>query len=145
MTQKKPNFALILSCLAQFWVPKFWSYHCIQFQEKIMIQTQENGKKLHFGLNSARPLGHKFGCCQFFFSKIWLRRSLDYHVRLSFWTISEKTDDQILRAFRDRRMDITDRHTDRRLLIGSTKCQFTLKEQCFLNLSIFISWYTKNK
>ena len=25
------------------------SYHCIQFQRKPMIQTQENGKKLHFG------------------------------------------------------------------------------------------------
>ena len=25
------------------------SYHCIQFQRKPMIETQENGKELHFG------------------------------------------------------------------------------------------------
>ena len=32
------------------------SYHCIQFQEKGIIQTQENGKKPHF-----RPIGPKLG------------------------------------------------------------------------------------
>ena len=25
------------------------SYHCIQFQGKLLIQTQENGEKPHFG------------------------------------------------------------------------------------------------
>ena len=25
------------------------SYHCMHFQEKLMIQTQENGQKTHFG------------------------------------------------------------------------------------------------
>ena len=27
------------------------SYHCMQFEEKPMIQTQENDKKPHFGPN----------------------------------------------------------------------------------------------
>ena len=44
-------------------------YHRIQFQGILMIQTQENGKKPHFGpdLGSLDPnLGHHF-----FSSKIW--------------------------------------------------------------------------
>ena len=32
------------------------SYHCIQFQRKPMIETQENGKELHFGTDLG-PLG----------------------------------------------------------------------------------------
>ena len=42
------------------------SYHCIQFEGKRMIQTQENGKKPHFGLDLG-PLG-KNSDHQFFFS-----------------------------------------------------------------------------
>ena len=49
------------------------------FQGKLMIQTQENGVKSHFGL-----LDPKSG--RIFFSKIWLRQSLNimvtyYHVQ----------------------------------------------------------------
>ena len=44
----------------------------IQFQGKLMIQTQENGKKPYFGSN----FGPKFKF-QIFFSKIWLNQSLD--------------------------------------------------------------------
>ena len=57
------------------------SCHCIQFQGKLMIliQTQENDEKSHFG-----P-GPKFGSQKkknfFFSSKIWLRQSLDTMVR----------------------------------------------------------------
>ena len=40
-----------------------------------MIQTQENGEKPHFTPGSG-PLCPNSGC-QFFFSKIWLRHSLD--------------------------------------------------------------------
>ena len=51
-----------LASLAQIWVPKFFCmnlplldvvirYHHIQFQGKLKIQTQENGEKLHFGLD----------------------------------------------------------------------------------------------
>ena len=46
----------ILACLAQIWVQKFFlmlyivvSYHCMQFQGKLMKQTWENGKKPSFG------------------------------------------------------------------------------------------------
>ena len=101
-----------------------------------MIQNQENDEKLHFGLNSG-PLDPN-SSCHFFFSKIWLRLSLDYHGHLSSYTISEKTNDPVLRKFQDRRTDVrTDRQTA--ASIGSIKCQFTLKEQCFLDLSISIS------
>ena len=54
------------------------SYHGIEFQEKLMSLTWENGKKSTFepdfgafGPNS----GH-----QFFFSKIWLRQLLNIMV-----------------------------------------------------------------
>ena len=49
------------------------SCHCIQFQGKLMIliQTQENDEKSHFG---PEP---KFGSQK----KIWLRQSLDTMVR----------------------------------------------------------------
>ena len=50
----------------------------MQFQGKLKIQTQENGKKPHFGPTLA-PLGLNLGS-QFFFAKIWLRQSLDIMV-----------------------------------------------------------------
>ena len=58
------------------------SYHCMQFQGKIIMQTQENGKKPHFGPNLG-PLGQIWA--DNFFSRIWLHQSLDitvgyYHV-----------------------------------------------------------------
>ena len=37
------------------------SYHHIQFQGQLMIETQENGEKLHFG-----HVGPKFGPPKFF-------------------------------------------------------------------------------
>ena len=37
------------------------SYHCIQLQGKLMIQTQENGTKTHFG-HDLGPLGPNLGC-----------------------------------------------------------------------------------
>ena len=43
------------------------SYNCMQFQEKLMIQTQENGKKTHFGPNLG-PLGRNLDR-HFFFEK----------------------------------------------------------------------------
>ena len=56
------------------------SYHCMQFQGKPIIQTQEDGEKLYFG-----PVGRKFGAAIFFvfflffvFSKIWLRHSISW-------------------------------------------------------------------
>ena len=43
------------------------SYHRIQFQGKLIIQTQENGKKPHF-VPDFSPLSPNTGC-QFFFHK----------------------------------------------------------------------------
>ena len=51
------------------------SYHCIQFQGKQMIQTQENGEKPYFGPDLGL-LGQNSGRHFFFLSKIWLRQSL---------------------------------------------------------------------
>ena len=52
----------------------FASYHCMQFQWKIMIQTQENGEKTHFGPN----------LMLLFFSKIWLCQSQDVIIMVSY-------------------------------------------------------------
>ena len=55
----------------------------MQFQGKLMVQTQENGVKSHFGFNLGLldPKSDRI-----FFSKIWLRQSLNtmvsyYHVQ----------------------------------------------------------------
>ena len=56
------------------------SYHCMQFQQQLMIQTQENGGKLHFEPDLG-PLGLvKFALRIYFFLEIWLRQSLDIMV-----------------------------------------------------------------
>ena len=75
--------------LAQVWTQKIFvgfmstrckivaSYHCIQFQGNLMIQTQENGKKPHFGpdLNSLGPnLGQHFFF--FFLQKVQYQKKL---------------------------------------------------------------------
>ena len=52
------------------------SYHRMQFQEQLKIQTQENGEKPQFGAD-IDPLGPGR---QNFFSKTWLRQSLDIMV-----------------------------------------------------------------
>ena len=62
------------------------SYHFMQFHGKLMIQTQENGEKPHFGPN------------------LGLQILLD-HDQLSSCTISEKTNGPILRKFSDGRTD----------------------------------------
>ena len=74
----------------------------MQFQGKLLIQTQENGKKPHgpdlglLDLNSGR---------QFFFSKIWLCQSLDIMVSYNHEQYHKKTNDTILRKFSNRRTD----------------------------------------
>ena len=56
------------------------SYHCIQFQGKLMAKTQENGKKSHIGPDLG-PLSSNSHCNFFlFFSKIWLSHTLDIMV-----------------------------------------------------------------
>ena len=63
------------------------SYYCMQYQRKLMIQTQENSKKPHLGpdLGPLCPnLGHNF----FFLN---LTSSVTrYHGMLSSYTISEE-------------------------------------------------------
>ena len=79
------------------------SYTCMQFQGKRMIQTQENGKKPHFGPDLGL-LGPNSGR-QFFFLKNLLLLVTRYLAQLSSCTISEKTNYQVLRIFSDRRTD----------------------------------------
>ena len=74
------------------------SYRSIQFQEKIMIQTQENGKKPHFGLDLG-SLNLNLSL-QFFFKNKPLSVSR-YYGQLSSCAISEKIYDAILRKFSD--------------------------------------------
>ena len=94
------------------------SYHCIQFQGKLMIQTQENGKKPFFGLALQAQWAHirymqfqgkymiqnqenceklhfgpdlgTLGPNSGLFSKIWLCQSLDTMVVKTEWKKSMK-------------------------------------------------------
>ena len=77
-----------------------------------MIQTQENAKKTHFGPD----LGHlnPNSCRHFFFKNLALSVTR-YHGQLSLCTISEKTNDPMLRKFSD---GPTDRETDESDFIG---------------------------
>ena len=88
------------------------SYHCMQFQGKLMIQTQEDGENPHFGpdLDLLRPnSGHEI------FSKIWLCQSLDIMISYHYVQYKKKTKGPILRKLSDGRTDgRTDRWTDRR-------------------------------
>ena len=88
------------------------SYHCRQFQGKLINQTWENGKKISFGPDFD-PFGPKSGRQFFFFFFKNLTPSVTrYHDQLSSsCTISEKTNDPILRKLRD---GLTDWQTDRR-------------------------------
>ena len=66
------------------------SYHCLQFQGKRIIQTQENDKKTHFGPDLG-PFGPNSDH-QFFFEN--LATSITrYHGQLSSCKISEKAND----------------------------------------------------
>ena len=74
------------------------SYHRIQFEGKFMIQTQENDEKPHFG-SYLRPLP-QIRAANFLFFSLSLSVSR-YHGQLSLCTISEKTNDPILRKCSD--------------------------------------------
>ena len=84
------------------------SYHCIQFQGKLMNQTWKNGKKTNFGpnFNPFSPnLSH-----QIFFLKNLAPSVTRHYCQLSICTISEKNNDQILRKLSHGRKE---RWTDR--------------------------------
>ena len=72
------------------------SYHCMQFQENLMKQMSENGKRPSFKPNFALNSGHHF------FLKNLALSITRYHGQLSSCTISDKTKDPILRKLSDR-------------------------------------------
>ena len=86
------------------------SYHCMQFQGKQMIQTQENDEKPHFGpdLDSMDTNS----VCKFFF----LDQSLDIMVNYHRIQYHKKINDPILRKLSEGR---TDRRTDKRTRVIS--------------------------
>ena len=78
------------------------SYHCMQIQGNLMNQICENGKKPSSGPNFGLfgpNLGHQI----FFFKNLALSVTR-YYGQLSSCTISEKTNDPILRILCDRWM-----------------------------------------
>ena len=76
------------------------SYHRIQFEGKFMIQTQ-NDEKHHFGSYlGPLPQIRAANFFIFFFRNLALSVSR-YHGQLSLCTISEKTNDPILRKCSD--------------------------------------------
>ena len=78
------------------------SYHCMQFQGKCMIQTQENDEKPHFEPDFG-PLAQIRAAKFFFFFFKNLDSSVTrYHCQLSSCNISEKTNDPMLRKFSER-------------------------------------------
>ena len=78
------------------------SYHCMQFQGKLKNQTWETGKKPYFWA----WFWPKFGPPIFFFKNLTLSVTRN-HGQLSSCTISEKTNDPILRKL------VMDGQTDR--------------------------------
>ena len=89
------------------------SYHCIQFQGKPIIQTQENGKKPHFGpdLGPSNPNSSR----QISFSKLWLFQSLDVMVSYQQVQYQKKTNLKKTLLRTDGHTDgQTDRQTDGR-------------------------------
>ena len=57
------------------------SYHRIQFRGKIMIQTQENGKKTHFGLD-LDPLDPNSS-----YQKNFIKLVVRHYFKLSYYAI----------------------------------------------------------
>ena len=77
------------------------SYHCIQLQGKLMIQTQENGTKTHFGCDLG-PLGPNLGC-PFSPSKIWHHQSLD--IMVSYQQLIQSWENLVMDGQMDRETD----------------------------------------
>ena len=81
------------------------SYHCMQFWGKLMKQTWENGKKPSFG-TSWGPFDPNSGSqIYIYFFKNLAPSATRYHGHLSSCTISEKSNDPILRKLREGRTD----------------------------------------
>ena len=90
------------------------SYHCMQFQGKLMNDTWKNKKKTpSFGPNFG-PFNPNSGCQNFFFLvKILALSVTRCHGQLSSCTIPEKTNDPILKKLRDGQTEgYTDEQTE---------------------------------
>ena len=88
------------------------SFHCMQ----PMNQTSENGKKPSFGPDFG-PFGPNSDChFFFFFLKNLALQVTRYRGQLSWYTLSEKTNDPNLRKLSDGR---TDRQMDRKTRVIS--------------------------
>ena len=101
-SQKNPACGPILTTLAQKFLELIPTYHCTQYQGKLMNQTWEIEKKNLFWIRFW-PIRPKFGSTIFFSQKM-ASLVARCHGQLSSSTIPEKTNDPILR---------TDRRTDR--------------------------------
>ena len=85
------------------------SYHCRQFEGKLMIQTREKGEKPHFRPNLG-PLGPHLGCQKFFQETGFVIHQISWSAIIMHNI--KKTNDQILRKVSDGRTDgRTDRQT----------------------------------
>ena len=100
-----------------------------------MIQTQGNGEKPHFGPDLGR-LGSNLGCKNYFLSKNLASSVTRYHGHLSSCTISEKTNDPILRKFSDDGW--MDGRTDRRAKVAS-------QDAVGLTSSVQKTWEAQNR
>ena len=99
----------------------------MQCRGKCKIQTQENGKKLHFEPDLV-PLGPNSGRQNFFFKNL-ASPVTRYHSQLS-CTMPEKTKDPILRTF-------SDGWTDRNFLKDVYKETFSIFFKAILNFIAF--------
>ena len=109
-------------------------YQCMQFQEKLMSQNWENSKKPsfwpHFG-----PFGQNLGR-QIFFSKIWLRQSLDVMVSYHHVQYQKKL---MIQSWENL---VTDRLTDESNFIGAS-IKFRSAEQLHSNISPILHTFIK--
>ena len=87
------------------------SYHCMQFQAKLMNQTWEKWQKTSFGTDFG-PFGRNLGCKFYFFKNLALSVTRYQSLLLS-CAISGKINHPILKRFSHRPTDgRTDRRTD---------------------------------
>ena len=99
------------------------SYHCRQFEGKLMIQTREKGEKPHFRPNLG-PLGPHLGCQKFFQETGFVIHQISWSAIIMHNI--KKTNDQILRKVSDGRTDgRTDRRDIRMRVISQDAVQLT--------------------
>ena len=108
------------------------SYHCMLFQGKLINQTWKNGKNLVLS-PILTPLAQILATN--IFSKNLALSVTTYHGQLSSCTISEKTNDPVLRKVRDGR---TDGQTEESDFIGRCPTNVELPKSKLLRLFVGI-------